>query len=150
VSTPWPYDADERDPLTALRIAVVASPYPSWFYLVSLCINDEPDTWWRGLRPADDEVALLVDELAYERAWYRPGYVTHMAERPFDIDSGFNSLTFLKRGEGDWAYRRRTWEYGPAMRPSTFDGEQSVDLASLLDRIHEGSSRWTRWKSGNR
>lgn len=142
----WPYDAAQHDPLTALRIAVVDSPYPDWFYLVSLCVDDDQDGPWPSLRPTVDEVAILVDELEFERAYYRQGYLDKMAARPFDIDGGFNSLTFAKRGEGDWTYRRRTWSHGPW----PVRGEKTFDLPALLDHIHLYSDRWEQWKTAAR
>lgn len=146
MSADWPYDAAQHDPLTALRIPVVADPFPSWYYLICLVINDEQDMPWHGVRPTDDEVRLLLDELEFERSWYREGYLAHMAERPYDIDSGFNSLAFVKRGPGNWAYRRRTWT-GPQLAPSTYDGQPALDLPALLDRVHDLSDRWDRWKA---
>lgn len=150
--TEWEYDAAEHDPLTALRIPVVTSLYPDWFYLVSIVINESDDALWYGMRPNDSEVDILLSYLAYERAWYRDSYIAKMADRPFDIDGGHNNLTFIKRGEGDWAYRRRTWQYGPALIPSKFDGQEPMDLVPMLDRIHtftEGQlfTRWADWKT---
>lgn len=152
VTTEWEYDAAEHDPLTALRIPVVTSLYPRWYYLVSIVINESEDALWYGMRPTDHEVDILLSYLAYERAWYRDSYITKMAERPFDIDGGHNNLSLIKRGEGDWAYRRRTWTSGPMLIPSTFDGQNPLELVPMLDRIHsygEGrlSTRWNDWRS---
>lgn len=153
VAEEWRYDAAKDDPLTALRVPVVTSIYPNWFYLVSLCVGEGEYALWRGLRPNDDEVKLLQSELAYELDWYNASYVARMAERPFDIDGGFNSLTFIKRDEGDWAYRRRTWSIGPALRPSLYDGEAKLDLVGVLDLVHSHGSkdymptRWLDWKA---
>lgn len=147
----WPYDAPKDDPLTALRLPVVATPYPRWNYLVSVVVDDRPEALWRGVRPNDDEVALLLSELEFERSWYNAAYVAKMAQLPFDVDGGFNSLAFIKRADGDWAYRRRTWEIGPTFRPSTFYKEPSATLLEVLDRVHHDGrdSRWLDWKAGH-
>jgi hypothetical protein len=150
----WPYDAKQDDPLTALRIPVVSTLYPRWFYLVSVCINPDPETpLWHGLRPDDHETALIRSLIDFSRAWYNPGYVAREFDtRPFDLDGGFNSLTLIKRGKGDWAFRRRTWEWGPVVVPETWNGrEKPADLAAVLDRIHswgdgEYNPRWVAWK----
>lgn len=151
----WPYDAPQDDPLTALRIPVVNTLHPVWFYLVSVCINDDPEVpLWHGLRPNDREVGMIRSLIDYQRAWYREGYVTREFDtRPFDIDGGFNSLTLIKRGEDDWAFRRRTWEYGPVVVPETWNGrEDPAGLAEVMDRIHswgdgEYTPRWVAWKA---
>lgn len=143
----WPYDAAQDDPLTALRIPVVTTICPRWHYLISVVITDDPDTLWHGARPTHDEVAVLLDVLEYQRSWYNASYLRHMAKRPFDIDGGFNSLTFIKRGEGNWAYRRRTWERGPAMVPPAYTPGPRYDLPALLDRIYEHNGRWEQWKT---
>lgn len=153
----WPYDARQDDPLTALRIPVVGTLYPGWHYLVSVCINEDPETMlWYGLRPTDEEAKLIRSLIDYERSWYGETWTrNHLDTRPFDIDGGFNSLTLIKRGENDWAFRRRTWEYGPVVAPDTWEGkEPPADLAGVLDRIHswggdELAPRWVAWKADN-
>ena len=155
-ATDWPYDARQDDPLTALRIPVVGTIHPQWCYHIAVCINEDPETpLWHGLRPNDREVELLRSLIDYERDWYREGYVASTLDaRPFDIDSGINTLTLIKRGEGDWAYRRSTWEYGPIMVPDTWQGkEEPLGLAALADRIHnfgdQPFKRWADWKAAH-
>ena len=151
----WKYDAPQDDPLTALRIPVVTSIYPDWHYLVALVVGEHEYALWKGVRPDEREVALLQSELAFELDWYNASYVARMAERPFDMDGGFNGLTFIKRGEGDWAYRRRTWSIGPSLRPSLYDGEAKLDLLGVLDLVHSHGSkeymspRWEAWKAAH-
>jgi hypothetical protein len=151
----WRYDARQDDPLTELRIPVVGTVFPQWNYLVSLCINEDPDTYlWYGERPTDNEAKLIRSLIDYERDWYNETWRTRELDaRPFDIDGGFNSIALIKRGPGDWAFRRRTWEYGPTLVPFTLQGhresEDPVDLPALLDRIHSHSRRWDEWKAAH-
>lgn len=152
MSKAWPFgdDADKKDPLTKLRIAV-AGPYAEWCYLVSF----DPDS---KLRPTDQEAALLASYLEeYKTQWYNERYIAHMAEKPLDVDGGANGVTFHKYGENDWGYRRRTWRMGPQWVPN---GPHIKDrtvgpmsLLSLMDHIHtvvgEMTPRWVEWKKNH-
>lgn len=153
----WPYDADQHDPLTAMRIPVVGTIHPRYCYLVALCVNEDPETMlWHGLRPTEHEAAMVRSLIDYQRSRFNPGYVARTLDsRPLDIDGGHNTLTLIKRGEGDWAYRRDTWEFGPPLVPNTWQGmEQPLDLPGLLDRINgygnkgaEPNPNWEHWKA---
>ena len=67
-SAAWPFeDADRDDPLAALRIPVVRSPYPHWKYEVALVIADD-DLWGPALRPDGGESWSTV---AWARAFER-------------------------------------------------------------------------------
>lgn len=155
----WPYDAEQDDPLTAMRIPVVGTVFPGWYYLVALCINENPDTMlWPGLRPTDHEAAMVRSLIDYERSRYNPGWVARdLDSRPFDIDGGFNGITLIKRGEGDWAFRRTTWQRGPTLIPFTLEGhrgyEPPMDLPALCDRIHRIVDApfhgWVEWKAAH-
>jgi hypothetical protein len=152
----WPYDADQHDPLTALRIPVVGSAWQGWFYIVSLDSGRLDDDQHR---PDEHEVRLLrsfLDE--YIAHWYNDRWKAKMAERPFDIDGGANGVTFRKWGDGDWGYRRRSWNTGPTYVPThpRIQGEKSpgpLTLAQVMDRIHtigdEPMPHWLEWKAAH-
>jgi hypothetical protein len=156
-STDWPYDARRDDPLTAMRIPVIGSTIPHWGYLIALCINENPESALaHGLRPTDAEAAMVRSAIDWERSRFREGYVAGVLDsRPLDIDGGHNTITLIKRGEGDWAYRRDTWEFGPHLVPDTWMvKEQPVDLPGLLDRIwgwgnkgEKPNPAWEQWKT---
>lgn len=155
-TTDWPYDADRDDPLTALRIPVTSS-HPDWCYLVAF----DRDS---AARPTDPEARMLAsfrdDYIVY---WYNDSYKARMAEHPFDIDSGANGVTFRKWGTDDWAYRRRTWIYGPTYVPHPphlreYDPVDKplgpLSLERLMDHIHmrggdKPSPRWLEWKANH-
>lgn len=149
--TTWPYDADEHDPLTALRIPVT-SAYPDWCYLTAFD-RDSAE------RPTDTEAAMLASfNRQYIEYWYSDSYKQTLAERPFDIDGGANGVVFRKWGVDDWGYRRRTWTMGPMFVPqSPAFADRTLgplSLAQLMDRIHahgddEPSPRWTAWKAAH-
>lgn len=164
-TTDWPYDARRDDPLTALRIPVVGSYYPSWCYIAALCIDTSELQAWGGQRPTDAESAMLASFIQeYIHHWYNDSFKAKLAERPFDIDGGANGVTFVKHGPDDWGYRRRTWDRGPMVVPVpprlrehyAKEGTKhlgQLDLAALLDRIHtivdEPMSHWVEWKAAH-
>ncbi|WP_225506610.1 hypothetical protein [Mycolicibacterium fortuitum] len=51
---------------------------------------------------------------------------------PYDIDSSANLGYFIKRPDGGWAYRKRTWERGPQWVPQP--PEPTETLQQVLDR----------------
>lgn len=149
----WPFDADQHDPLTALRIAVTSS-HPGWYYLVSFD-SESPD------RPTDTEAAMLASFLdEYKDHWYGDSsYRSRMERRPLDVDGGANGVIFHKWGPDDWGYRRHSYTRGhlfsvvpPALRGKYDDGIPGpLSLAALMDRIHtigdEPMPRWVAWKA---
>lgn len=153
----WPYDADQHDPLTALRIPAVGSPWPRWHYIVAFDtgrLDDEPQ------RPTDHEAQMLASFLQeYIDHWYNATWRHKLGERPFDIDGGANGVVFRKWGDDDWGYRRRTWEYGPTYVPAhpRIRGEKSpgpLTLLQVMDRTHTFGDdgpmrRWVDWKAAH-
>ena len=149
----WPYDADRNDPLAALRIPVVSSPYPGWKYEVALVITDD-DLWGPALRPAETEVRQIVAYIEYRMEYYNEGWRAKMRRKPLDVDSGTNTVTLMKRGDDDWCYRRWTWQTGPLMVPSRYDNQSAMGLEQLLDHIHlygdsKPSPKWLAWKAAH-
>jgi hypothetical protein len=158
-TTEWPFgtDADRDDPLTAHRIAV-ASPWAQWNYITAFDRDSEA-------RPTDAEIAMLASfHLEYLDHWYGDnGWRRKMAERALDVDGGANGVTFHKYGPDDWAYRRRTWQYGPTFVPDSprLRGLQRASqplgpltLPEVMDRIHtigddEPTQRWLDWKTAH-
>lgn len=152
----WPFDADRDDPLTTHRIAVTCS-HPGWAYLVAFDRESEA-------RPTDREVAMLVSYLdEYKNRWYgNSGYRRNMERRPLDVDGTANSVVFHKWAEGDWGYRRQSYERGylftvvwPAQRANVKPGPYvgPYALEALMDRMHtiggDGpmAHYWVEWKA---
>jgi hypothetical protein len=150
-TTDWPYDADQGDPLTELRIPVVCS-HPRWCYLAAFDRDSEA-------RPTDGEARMLASFLQeYIERWYGNGsFRARLAERPFDIDGGANGLVFHKWAVDDWGYRRRTWQTGPVFWPggpwlASRRGPLSLD--AVFDHIHSfgdrgPAPRWVAWKAAH-
>lgn len=142
----WKFDADQHDPLTALRIPVVSAYGHDWNYIV-MFDRDSAE------RPTDSETAMLVSYLGhYIDHWYNDSYKAKLAQRPFDVDGGANGVVFHKYGPDDWGYRRRSWSMGPKFVPA-WDRKEPSTLAQVMDRIYtfgdEPSKRWLDWKAAH-
>lgn len=149
--TDWPYDADQNDPLTALRIPVTSFS-PEWPYLVAF----DRDSEQRSTTAEARMIASFTQE--YIHHWYRGAYKAKLSERPFDIDSGANGTVLHKYAENDWAYRHNSWTQGylfwppsPAIREATHPGPLS--LLELMDHTHtigdQVGERWLKWKAAH-
>jgi hypothetical protein len=144
--TAWPYDADQHDPLTALRIPVVTSPFPAWHYEV--CLFAGGDLWGPALRPDDAEVRQVVAYLGYRMEYYNESWKAKMRKRPLDVDATTNTVILQKRGERDWCYRRASWSTGPLMVPGPDGGH--LNLECLLDKINDlVPEKWAAWKAAH-
>jgi hypothetical protein len=155
----WPYDADRDDPLTALRIPVVDSPHPHWAYIVALDTGAKRGKEW--LRPTDLEATQLQSFLRqYIEHWYTPFWKDRLTERPFDIDCQANGVVFYKYDDGDWAYRKNSWEQPlywpsyPAARP--LKQPAALTLVELMDQIYSSDTdpggvrpKWAEWKAAH-
>lgn len=147
----WPFDADKDDPLAALRIPVVRNAYPRWKYEVCVVIidqaDDSPDAQALGpaLRPTDLEVKQILAELDYRMEYYNEGWKAKMRQRALDVDSSTNTLILQKRAEGDWRYRRMSFEHG--LWPF-YDMTKRFTLEALLDHVNNlAPEKWAAWKA---
>jgi hypothetical protein len=155
--TGWPFDAYRDDPLTALRIPVIGSPYPRYRYEVALVCPDSPagQDLYPALRPDGAETAAIAAYLELRMERYDASWKAKMRRRPLDTDSGANTVILWKHGTDNWCYRRSSWRSGALVVPSTFDGEGPVGLDALLDRITgeftpgTPGSRWQEWKTAH-
>ena len=152
----WPFeDADQNDPLTALRIPVVRSPHPRWKYEVCVVISDEEirsglPLWGPSLRPDEAEVRQIAAELEWRMSYYNEGWKAKMRQRPLDVDGTTNTVILQKFGDGDWRYRRASFEHGMWPFPSM---EQRFTLEALLDHINdyggEPNPKWQAFKAAH-
>ena len=156
----WPFgtDADEDDPLTALRIPVTGQ-FPMWRYVATFDRESE-------VRPTDTEAAQLASYIEqYKDYFFNDWYKAKLLERPLDVDAV--TRIFHKWGEDDWSYRVVTWEYGPfwvplapGLRNSDYAARLHADkpavgplaLVQVMDRDHHmhteyPSKAWAAWKA---
>jgi hypothetical protein len=152
--TDWPYDADQHDPLTAMRIPVT-SAYPEWRYIATFDGESEA-------RPTDAEAAMLASFIEQYKVYFFGAdgwYKRKLEEKPFDCDAV--TKIFHKWGAGDWSYRVVTWESGPLwvpvqprLRGGQYDYkglgahtlEQAMDLTHHLGTKYPDTA-WVQWKS---
>jgi hypothetical protein len=145
--TGWPFEeADHNDPLAALRIPIVRTSHPRWKYEVALVVGSEDNRYWApGLRPDEAEVRQIVAELDWRMEYYNESWKAKMRRRPLDVDSGTNTVILQKFAEGDWRYRRASFEHG--MWPFASMGKRFT-LEALLDHINDfGDKPNPRWRA---
>ncbi len=59
-----------------------------------------------------------------------------------------NTVTFWKRGEGDWCYKKYTWENPAAYFPNPAE-HSALSLLELLDSMEGQYTRWRDWKTAH-
>ncbi|MFJ6729391.1 hypothetical protein ACIQPQ_31265 [Streptomyces sp. NPDC091281] len=156
MTTAWPFgtDADEHDPLTALRIPVTGA-HPVWRYIATFDRDSEA-------RPTDLEAAQLASYIEhYKEYWFNDSYKAKLMKRPLDVDAV--TRIFHKWGDNDWSYRVDTWQYGPfwvprapRLRGSRYDEVKTgpLTLAQVMDRDRGMDSEypskpWAEWKAAH-
>ncbi|MFJ6085098.1 hypothetical protein ACIQI8_27190 [Streptomyces sp. NPDC092369] len=152
----WPYDADQHDPLTQLRIPVTGT-HPGFTY--TACFDRDSEA-----RPNDAEaqqIASFIEE--YQEHYFGNGSWRRVQQaKPFDMDC-YTTTVFHKWAPNDWSYRCVTWQYGPfwvpvfpRQRGGEYDEQQlgALTLVQVMDRIHahggdQPSTRWAAWKTSH-
>lgn len=146
-----PYDpgtdlAARHELAESLRIPLLNSPHPRWYYVTGIVVGD----LWFGTMPTDQEiraVASFADE--YRVRWYNQTWIERMQRfAPFDIDGGANGTFFFKYAHGGWAYQKASWRHGA--RPGRYD--EPMTLVAVMDRCHqwagdEPNPKWEAWKA---
>lgn len=151
----WPFDdADEHDPLAALRIPVT-DPYPRWRYIAAF----DGESHVRPTGHESAQLASFIDQ--YKAYWFTDSYQAELLGRPLDADGGCTTVIFHKWGADDWSYRLDSWErwpfwvpVAPCCRGGEFDYRKvpgPLPLIAVMDRIHSigemPSSHWQAWKA---
>lgn len=153
----WKFDADQHDPLTALRIPVT-SEYPGWQY--TACFDRESE-----VRPTDGEARMIASfiEEYQERYFGNGSWRKKQQAKAFDMDC-YTTSVFHKWADSDWSYRCARWVSGPFWVP-VFPGQRGgkyddrpkwlgpLTLVQVMDRIHtigDGPmGHWTDWKTAH-
>lgn len=122
----------QTDLATQLRVPLLTSAHPKYFYVTGIIVDD----WlWHGEVPTDEEVEVIGAIRKDYQDYFFPEpnhFRTQMeAFAPYDIDGGANGFLFLKRGDDNWAYNRRTWSSGPSLVPS-YD-QPPMTLEEVID-----------------
>lgn len=94
---------------TSLRIPILTSSMPRWHYITGIVVCDNIIN--HGIMPDEDEIRAVAEQLRKYNLWYRKAFLDAMRNfAPFDIDGGANLGYYLKRPDGWWTYRKRTWD----------------------------------------
>lgn len=127
--------AEQTEFATSLRVPFLSTAAPRWNYITGIVVGEAfPD---RGVVPTEDEVREIAAQLQSYCTFYRSGFREAMARfAPYDIDSTANLGYYLKRPDGGWCYRKRTWESPPWWPPR----ETSHALSEVLARNFAGWS----------
>jgi hypothetical protein len=173
----WPFDDDAKrdDPLTKLRIAVVNSFNPRWYYTCAfLGTNEDTGQDWEppwpfasAARPTEAEVRLLTSFREHHRWYWSTVWGYDMAKldaKPLDVDSTGAATVFIKYAEGDWGYRRTSWTSGPTFVPGPPSKDRTphkyakapgpLPLDQVMDLVHHVGSEypskdWLDWKAAH-
>lgn len=129
--------SDQQSELaTSLRVPILTSEYPRWNYITGIVVNDR-DYGWPSIMPTDDEIRAVGAHLELYCEYYNASFRKVMKDfAPFDIDGGANLGYYMKRPDGRWCYRKRTYRYGPHWVPK--DGE-----ATLTEVLARNFTGWT-------
>ncbi|MGW7359445.1 hypothetical protein ACWGI0_23135 [Streptomyces sp. NPDC054802] len=148
----WPYgtDADEHDPLTALRVPVT-SWSPSRRYIAAFDRDSEE-------RPTAAEAGMLASFIQeYKSYHFNDWYQAKLLKEPLDVDAV--TRVFHKWGPNDWSYRLATWRHGPlwappgpGLRAANYSHRPPYALERVMDRIHSAGDNqplqhWLDWKA---
>lgn len=135
------------------RVPLLSSSEPRWCYITGIVIQHNEFFVTNGIVPTEDEIRMVgsfAEE--YRQHWYNDSFRNAMTEfAPYDIDGGANLAYLIKRPEGDWCYRKRTWRMGP--RWSGPHGKPG-SLVEVLDWVYTHGDdgpmkRWVDWKSAH-
>jgi hypothetical protein len=129
--------AHQTELATSLRVPILTSEYPRWNYITGIVVN-ERSYGWPSVMPTDDEIREVAAHLESYCEYYNPGFRKAMREfAPFDIDGGANLGYYMKRPDGGWRYRKRTWcGYGPHWWPQD-------DVMTLTDVLAHNFTGWS-------
>lgn len=142
---------------TSLRVPLLATSNPSWPYITGIVVGGiycwSTEGFGGGVLPTDDEICMVGSFLEhYCDYWYRGNFLAEMREKaPYDLDDGANLAYLIKRPDGGWGYRKKTWRWDTS--PHWWgQGEQPVSLLPVLDQIHtlwpdHISGSWLDWKA---
>lgn len=103
------------------------------------------DLYGPALRPDEAEVRQIAAYLEWRMEYYNEGWKAEMRKRPLDVDSSTNTVTLIKRANGDWRYQKATWRHGPW---PFYDMPERFTLEALLDHINDyGSEPNPKWRA---
>lgn len=157
----WKYkDVDPENPLTAMRIPVIRSCYPDHPYVAAVMrsADEVPDgvrvpSFTSSAPPDVTEAQMIASYIDYHITSFLGPYARQvMLKEAFDADDSLNGTVFIKYGEGDWGYRRNSWDMGSVFMPQSpevrdADSFGPLTLEQVMDHAWGNTSSWVEWKS---
>jgi len=141
---------EQTEHALSLRIPFLTTSHPRWNYITGIVVGsaDRSSSFWidQGLIPTDDEVSEVGELLTSYNTYYRQSFLDAMRQfAPYDIDGGANGMYFRKVSEGDWVYRKRSWEspqWHP-FRPVGIDNpykepDEPMSLTAVIGKAFSG------------
>lgn len=138
----------------ALRVPILSTEYPRWNYITGIVVRDE-QYLEVGVMPTEDEITQVATHLESYSGYYNQAFRDVMREfAPYDIDGGANLGYYIKRPDGGWMFRKRTWSSGAQYWPqpgfhhvdrqnkagNTWDSPTGLPLSHVLMRNFNGWS----------
>lgn len=139
------------------RIPMLSSYHPSFHYFVTLadyCPEHEGMTnLWDVETPTEEEAAIVGSYLEFKIAdqGFREHYLKEVRSRTLDVDSGYNTISLIKRIRGGWGFVRMS--YRDSIVYPYYNSDTKYDnLVDLLDFIESYSGNeireaWLDWKT---
>lgn len=129
---------EQTELATSLRVPFLTSGYPRSNYITGIVFCD--NLFDVGIAPTEYEVREVAAQLQRYCTYYRESFRETMGRfAPYDIDSTANLGYYLKRPDGGWCYRKRTWE-SPPWWPSR---DETLPLTQVLAHNFTGWSSTT-------
>lgn len=101
-----------------------------------------------SLPPTDEEIQLLHDFMPWCVRLYKEYWQGRILGMEYPGDLCHNTLTFKKREDGTWCYRRSTWCQGPWFVPQ-YD-QPTLTLRQCFGCIAsyggQANPDWEKWK----
>ncbi len=127
---------EQSDFATGLRIPFLRTPYPEWAFVIAVVVDGS-----QGVAPTEEEVAVLAAHLQQYKQCCYSGEFRRRMERfaPYDMDRSANLGVFMKRPDGSWFWRKRSWRDGPTWLPEP--GSTPMTLAEVIAKSQPFSDR---------
>lgn len=140
------------------RIPMVSSYHPDYNYFVTLAdycpANEAMTNLWDVATPTEEEAAIVASYLEFKIAdqGFYERYLKEIRSRILDIDSGFNTVSLVKRNRGlGWGYVRMS--YRDKIPYPYYNAEVKyhnlVDLLDFIESYYSDEPRdsWVEWKA---
>lgn len=142
------------------RLPMVYSYHPSYHYFVTLAArepnSEDKPNFWDIDTVTEEEAAIVASYLEFKIAdqGFYPHYLKEVRSRALDVDSGFNTISLVKRTRGlGWGYVRMSYRDKIPYPYNNADTKyfNLVDLLDFIESNYSGTLReaWVEWKTAH-